>query len=170
MEFPRAQQLNGPVLSVRGVTFAYDDAIIFDDLNFSVSLNSRISIAAPEGGGKSSLVKLLMGKLEPQAGEIRRHPQLRIGWLTCSGSIQELLSQPYDILLLDEPTRGRSAEWVSRLKTAIRNFNGGVVVLAIPGALNLHRSPSLSLIDDGWAQWYIDKSCFEFGTDRHVKH
>ena len=48
-------------------------------VNFGVTTGSRISIVGPNGVGKSTLLKLLMGDLEPTSGEVLRHRQLRIG-------------------------------------------------------------------------------------------
>jgi ATP-binding cassette subfamily F protein 1 len=47
------------------VTFGYGDSILFKNLEFGVDMTSRIAIVGPNGVGKSTLLKLLYGKLQP---------------------------------------------------------------------------------------------------------
>lgn len=62
------------------VTFGYGDSILFKDVDFGVDMDSRIAIVGPNGVGKSTLLKLLYGKVQPLKGEVRKHRQLKIGW------------------------------------------------------------------------------------------
>uniref|UniRef100_A0A1I8JDY1 ABC transporter domain-containing protein n=1 Tax=Macrostomum lignano TaxID=282301 RepID=A0A1I8JDY1_9PLAT len=52
---------------------------LFVDLNFGVDMQSRISIVGPNGVGKSTLLKMLSGELEPTRGERRLNHRARIG-------------------------------------------------------------------------------------------
>ena len=47
------------------VTFGYGNQVLFKDLDFGVDMDSRIAIVGPNGVGKSTLLKLLVGKIEP---------------------------------------------------------------------------------------------------------
>ena len=59
------------VIRFDGVTFAYNETkIILDEANFSVRRNSIITIIGQNGAGKSTIFKLLLGKLKPQSGQI----------------------------------------------------------------------------------------------------
>jgi len=79
--FPEPTKLSPPVLGLHDVTFGYGgDSILFKKINFGVDMDSRIAIVGPNGVGKSTLLKLLYGKLEPTDGERRIHRQLRIAW------------------------------------------------------------------------------------------
>ncbi|MCP9263135.1 WD repeat-containing protein 36 [Dirofilaria immitis] len=78
--FPDPIKLPPPVLGLHSVTFGYNDQMLFKNLDFGVDMDSRIAIVGPNGVGKSTLLKLLAGKIEPQHGELRKHRQLRIGW------------------------------------------------------------------------------------------
>lgn len=49
-------------------------------MNFSALEKCRIAIAGKNGVGKSTLVKLLTGKLAPTRGEVTRNPNLRIAY------------------------------------------------------------------------------------------
>lgn len=47
------------------VSFGYKDQVLFKNLDFGVDMDSRIAIVGPNGVGKSTLLKLLYGKIEP---------------------------------------------------------------------------------------------------------
>ncbi|KAH7693851.1 ATP-binding cassette [Aphelenchoides avenae] len=78
--FPEPSKLPPPVLGLHNVTFGYGDKPLFKDVDFGVDMDSRIAIVGPNGVGKSTLLKLLYGKIEPQQGEVRKHRLLKIGW------------------------------------------------------------------------------------------
>lgn len=78
--FPNPPPLHPPILGIYGATFAYDEQKpLFIDLDFGIDMTSRIAIVGPNGVGKSTLLKLLIGELEPQKGESRKNHRLRIG-------------------------------------------------------------------------------------------
>lgn len=59
------------------VTFAYKgQKPLFIDADFGIDLNSRIAIVGPNGVGKSTFLKLLMGDLVSQKGEISKNHRL----------------------------------------------------------------------------------------------
>lgn len=78
--FPNPPPLNPPILGIYGVTFGFvGQNQLFVDLDFGIDMSSRIAIVGPNGVGKSTLLKLLVGDLEPQVGECRKNHRLRIG-------------------------------------------------------------------------------------------
>lgn len=82
-EFPDPGPLGIPVLQINDVTFGYRaDKPLFKGVNFSVDTSSRIAIVGPNGVGKSTLLKLILGELEPQAGSVARNSKLRIACFT----------------------------------------------------------------------------------------
>lgn len=52
---------------------------LFVKTDFGIDMNSRIAIVGPNGVGKSTFLKLLLGELEPKQGEVRRNHRLRVG-------------------------------------------------------------------------------------------
>ncbi len=62
------------------VSFSYEgDHVILDDASFSVHRNSIITIVGQNGAGKSTIFKLLLGKLKPQSGKINLEAGTRVG-------------------------------------------------------------------------------------------
>uniref|UniRef100_A0A0N4ZRZ4 ABC transporter domain-containing protein n=1 Tax=Parastrongyloides trichosuri TaxID=131310 RepID=A0A0N4ZRZ4_PARTI len=78
--FPDPTPLPPPVLGLHGVDFQYGDNVLFKNVDFGIDMSSRIAIVGPNGVGKSTLLKLLYGKISPTKGEQRKHRQLRVGW------------------------------------------------------------------------------------------
>ena len=60
-----------PVISLRDVTFSYGGEPALEDVSLSVGEREAVCIVGPNGGGKTTLVKLILGLLAPQRGEIR---------------------------------------------------------------------------------------------------
>lgn len=60
-----------PLISVRDLDFCYDKIPILEKVNFSIDSGEFIGIFGPNGGGKTTLLKLLMGMLKPDRGVIQ---------------------------------------------------------------------------------------------------
>ncbi|MEK5176538.1 ABC-F type ribosomal protection protein [Heyndrickxia sp. FSL W8-0496] len=69
------------MLALTDVSFSYCSELpLFDQLSLIVKRGDRIAIIGRNGTGKTTLLKLLTGKLEPCIGEVKRNPQLKIGY------------------------------------------------------------------------------------------
>ena len=78
--FPEPPLLQPPVLGLHNVTFGYDPKKpLFQNCDFGIDMESRIAIVGPNGVGKSTFLKLLVGEVIPQQGEQRKNHRLRIG-------------------------------------------------------------------------------------------
>lgn len=60
-----------PVISLHGVSFAYDGQDVLTDINLTVHVGDFMAVVGPNGGGKTTLVKLILGLLSPKTGEVR---------------------------------------------------------------------------------------------------
>jgi zinc transport system ATP-binding protein len=58
------------ILRLTGVSFAYDNVPVLRDVSFSIHARESVCIVGPNGGGKSTLLKLILGLLKPDSGEI----------------------------------------------------------------------------------------------------
>ncbi|WP_457593876.1 metal ABC transporter ATP-binding protein [Hydrogenimonas sp.] len=58
-------------VELRDVCFSYDKEKVLDHVSFTVEKGDFLAIIGPNGGGKSTLLKLMMGILEPSCGEVR---------------------------------------------------------------------------------------------------
>lgn len=78
--FPDPPPLQPPILGLHNVFFNFPgQKPLFKGVDFGIDLNSRIAIVGPNGVGKSTFLKLLVGELNPVQGELIRNHRLRIG-------------------------------------------------------------------------------------------
>jgi len=78
--FPETSALQPPILGLHDASFNYPgQAPLFKKVDFGIDMESRIAIVGPNGVGKSTFLKLLMGDLEPTSGEVRRNNRLKLG-------------------------------------------------------------------------------------------
>jgi len=60
-----------PVIELRNVTFAYDGAPAIERADLAIRPREFVAIVGPNGGGKSTLLKLMLGLLQPTCGSVR---------------------------------------------------------------------------------------------------
>lgn len=60
-----------PVIELRDVSFAYDGPDVLTNVDLTVRTGDFLAILGPNGGGKTTLVKLILGLLAPRSGRVR---------------------------------------------------------------------------------------------------
>ncbi|XP_008419414.1 ATP-binding cassette sub-family F member 1 isoform X2 [Poecilia reticulata] len=79
--FPNPPPLSPPILGLHSVDFGYEgQKALFKNVDFGIDMDSRICIVGPNGVGKSTLLLLLTGKLNPIKGEMRKNHRLKVGF------------------------------------------------------------------------------------------
>jgi zinc transport system ATP-binding protein len=74
------------VIDISDLTFAYNGQPVLRDVSFTVGPNEQAYMVGPNGGGKTTLLKLILGLLEPQSGSVRvlgvspRQARPRVGY------------------------------------------------------------------------------------------
>ena len=83
-------------IEVRDLRFAYNDEPVLDGLNLSIAAGEKVAIVGASGGGKSTLVQLLLGLYTPQAGSISFAgvSQARIGLASIREHVAVVLQHP----------------------------------------------------------------------------
>jgi len=100
------------VAEADGVTFGWGGAPVVRDLNTLILRGDKIGIIGPNGIGKSTLIKLLLGDLEPQSGTIRRGTNLQVAYfdqlraqLNPEWTVQDNVAEGSDQVMVDGQPR-----------------------------------------------------------------
>ncbi len=101
------------VLQVKGLSKAFKAKTLFEKVNFQVTRGERIAIMGVNGIGKSTLMKLLAGQLQQDAGEVIWGHEARISYF--SQDHHELLNRRVSVLdWLTEETRGANDQAIRK--------------------------------------------------------
>lgn len=79
--FEDVKKLPPPIIAFSDVAFSYSGEkkdFLYRDLNFGIDMDSRIAIVGDNGTGKSTLLNLITGHLNPVEGTVQRHGQLKL--------------------------------------------------------------------------------------------
>ncbi|MFZ9037821.1 MAG: ATP-binding cassette domain-containing protein [Gammaproteobacteria bacterium] len=112
------------VIEADNLGFAWDDRPIIRDFSCKILRGEKIGILGPNGCGKSTLIQLLLGKLEPQSGWVRTGTRLEVAYfdqhretLDPQKSVRDNLAAPGDQVTIN----GRSRHVVGYLKDFLFN-------------------------------------------------
>ncbi|KAI0789078.1 P-loop containing nucleoside triphosphate hydrolase protein [Irpex lacteus] len=190
--FEDVSKLPPPILAFNDVAFSYSgkkEDYLFQGLSFGIDMDSRVAIVGQNGTGKSTLLNLITGDLQPYSGTISRHVGLKLAKYSQHSAdqlpydmspiehFQRLYSEKYlekdlqawraqlgrfglsgghqvspmrqlsdglrnrvvfaqlamehpHILLLDEPTNHLDMASIDSLAQAIKDYEGGVVIVS----------------------------------------
>jgi len=77
------------LIKLTDISAGYDNNVVLSDVNLNVEANDFIGIIGPNGGGKTTLLKVILNLLTPKAGSITRAENLRVGYLPQVNSIDK---------------------------------------------------------------------------------
>ena len=113
LDFGPAPASGRSVLRVEDVSFAYPGCpTLLEDVTFDVQYGDRIALVGPNGMGKTTLLRLIEGRLQPTSGKIRLGASVRLGVLS-----QEQDTLDPDRTVLETVLRERAMS-----ETDARNF------------------------------------------------
>ena len=155
--FPEPQELPPPLLTVEDVSVGYGDNIVLKKLNFSIVNNDRIALLGANGNGKSTLAKLLSGRLPPLSGSLRASSKLNIGYFAQHQAEELPMEQtPLEYMSSLMPTASETAVRShlagfgleqEKALTPIANLSGGEKARLLFAAMS-RTSPQLLILDE----------------------
>jgi ATP-binding cassette ChvD family protein len=75
------ERLGGNVIEANGLTKAYGDKLLFEDLSFSLPPGGIVGVIGPNGAGKTTLFKLITGAEQPDGGSIKIGETVHLGYV-----------------------------------------------------------------------------------------
>ena len=122
---PPGPRLGNVVVEAHGVSKAYGDRVLFEDLTFQLPPGGIVGVIGPNGAGKTTLLKLITGAEQPDGGSLRIGETVKLGYIDQSReslddekTVWEELSGGEETLLLG------SRRVNSRAYTSSFNFRG----------------------------------------------
>jgi ATP-binding cassette subfamily F protein 3 len=158
IHFPAPHKLlSPPIIATDEVAVGYDGRSVLSDLSLRIDNDDRIALLGANGNGKSTLVKLLAGRLAPMQGTVTRAANLKVGYFA-QHQLDELDEDrsPYDHvrdLMPDQPeskVRGKvGAIGFSGLAAnhAVKTLSGGEKSRLLLG-LATFAAPQLIILDE----------------------
>jgi ATP-binding cassette subfamily F protein 3 len=105
------------LLSASQLKLSYGDVEIFSGVDLEVAERARIGVVGPNGGGKTSLLRVLVGEMEPSGGAVSRAEGLRIGYVpqvatqAAGGSLKDEVMQAFvELRRLEDELAGSAME------------------------------------------------------------
>jgi ATP-binding cassette ChvD family protein len=122
---PPGPRLGNRVIELNGVTKAYGDNLLIDNLTLSIPAGSIVGIIGPNGAGKTTLLRLITGQEKPDRGEILLGDTVKLAYvdqardaLNADKTVWEEISGGEELLTLGDRQRN------SRAYVASFNFHG----------------------------------------------
>jgi ATP-binding cassette subfamily F protein uup len=101
------------LLTAHGLSKSYGTQILFQNISFTISQGERIGLIGPNGNGKSTLFKILMGIESPDEGSLSRRQGLRVGYASQS---PEFPAVSLEDILVEEGMPGDETELLTRAR------------------------------------------------------
>jgi ATP-binding cassette ChvD family protein len=122
---PNGPRLGDNVIKVENVSKSFDGRVLFENLNFDIPKNAIVGIIGPNGVGKSTLFKILVGKEKPDTGTVTIGDSVKISYVDQSHeallpekTIYEIVSEGNDLIQVGNASVNARA-YISRF-----NFTG----------------------------------------------
>jgi ATP-binding cassette ChvD family protein len=81
IKLPPGPRLGDLVIEAEGLTKAFGDKLLFEDLSFSLPRAGIVGVIGPNGAGKTTLFKLLTGQEQPDSGSLKIGPTVQMAYL-----------------------------------------------------------------------------------------
>ena len=123
---PVADRLGNEVIEFDGVSKAYGDRLLIDNLSFKVPPGAIVGIIGPNGAGKSTLFRMIIGKEQPDSGTVKIGSTVKIAHVDQARDALE-----NDKTVFDSISGGNDILTVGKYETPSRayigrfNFKGG---------------------------------------------
>ncbi|MCL4107554.1 UNVERIFIED_CONTAM: hypothetical protein GTU68_022015 [Idotea baltica] len=155
--FPEPEELSPPIINMEGTAVGYTDTPVLRKMNLRIDQDDRIALLGKNGQGKSTLSKLLSGRLKAMEGRLTQSSKLRIGYFA-QHQVDELFidETPLDhlrrVLPSEMPGRHRArlagfGLHADQAETVVGRLSGGQKA-RLSLLLATYKAPHLLILDE----------------------
>ena len=116
---PVGERLGSKVIEFKGVSKAFGERLLMDDLSFAIPPGGIVGIIGPNGAGKSTLFRMLMGHEAPDSGEVEIGSTVRLAYVDQSRDCLD-----GDKTVFEEISGGAELLTVGKYETPARAYIG----------------------------------------------
>ena len=124
LHIPPGPRLGNTVIEAAGVSKAYGDHLLVDDMSFSLPPGGIIGVIGPNGAGKTTLFRMITGQEQPDSGTIRIGETVVLGYVDQSRILDPEKSIWEEITGAADSLKLGAREMNSRAYVARFNFSG----------------------------------------------
>lgn len=130
LKFPDPGSFDKDIIRLEQVKFGYStDKILLEDVDLTVNIKSRIALLGRNGCGKSTLIKLTVGGLQPLTGQAKIDPRAKIEYLA-QHQLEQLDPDGTPLqTMVDRYPGDRSNSHIGELRRYLANFGLGGEIL-----------------------------------------
>ena len=130
INFPDPEELAPPLMQLEGIDAGYDGKPVLNRINLRLDQDDRIALLGANGQGKSTLAKLIAGRLTPMTGVRKASNKLRIGFFAQHQAEELVLSDTP----IDHMRRMRPDEHPAKLRARLAAGGTGADIAETPVA------------------------------------
>ncbi|MEX2455575.1 MAG: ABC-F family ATP-binding cassette domain-containing protein [Rhodospirillaceae bacterium] len=155
--FPDPDVMAPPLFGAQDVSVGYDGKAVLSHLSFRLDEDDRIALLGANGNGKSTLIRLLGGRLTPMAGVVSAAPKLRVGYfaqhqaeeldLDATPIVELSRRRPQDTPVQIRSQLARFGFTQERAHTTVMNLSGGEKARLLFALMTSDR-PHVLLLDE----------------------
>lgn len=147
---------NKLAIMVKDMSFSYPKKNLYDHAELYIEVKEKVALISPNGTGKSTLIKLILGILEPETGVARVGENLKVGYYS-QDHLESLpqMSTPLKCFLERFPLRDYQAEEIlKKFYFSKQTMNSKIYVLSggqkarLQLALFLYTNPDVLILDE----------------------
>ena len=103
---PPGPRLGDVVVESKGVSKAYGDKVLYENVNFSLPKGGIVGVIGPNGAGKTTMFRMIIGKEKPDAGTIKIGETVKLGYvdqdrsLDSTKSVYDIISEGHETIML----------------------------------------------------------------------
>ena len=115
----KSSYIGSKIFVANGISKKYDDKIILDDLNYTFARYEKLGIVGNNGVGKSTFIKLLLGLVQPDAGNFEIGETVSFGYYSQDGmqfdesmKVIDAVTRIAEVVVFDEKTKYTASQFL----------------------------------------------------------